>query len=286
MYNHIMKGSGLLAFLLTILFTLKWYVGYSDKWLWYGIPVLFLCLTLSLGVHWILLRRRGFYDWNVSEITVTIEYKDDDGSEVHVRRSQTMYPNRDGVRSARIGVSPSPEHGYIQLSRNEDWNPTPVSGRSPFGRRPSDCNVTKKWFREARGYYLLIQPRELDSFPYPEFSGLLRPKKYPKDYFSLKLEGTVIYKDSYTEDEEYFQLKLNNHPGLIDSLFFELILPATWSTCPDVNLFRINTKGFQKTQMTERGSDGKKRRFHAKVRACSDETLRVDWRRTTVRPPG
>ena len=285
MYNPIIISAvrifSIFLTLSTVLFLLERYFDFGKEWLWYGIPVLFLCLTLSGGVHWILLRRRGSHNWNVSNIVVKIEYQDDQGSEVHVTRSQTMYPNRAGVHFARISVSSPPEHGDIKLDRYKHWNPMPVPGSSLFGRTPSHCNVSKEWFREARGFYLLIQPEKSGSFPYPEFSGLLGPKKYPKEYFSLSIEGTTIYKDSYTEDEEYFLLKFND-PLLIDSLHFELILPATWSTCPDVNLFRINTKGFDKTQMSERNSDEKMRRFSAqmtKIRVCSNETLRVDWRR-------
>ena len=242
----------------------------------------FLCLILAWSIYWFLRRRRGSHNWNVSEITVTIEYKDADGSEVHVTRSQTMYPNRNGVRDARIGVSSSPEHGYIDLeNRNELWNPSPVPGRSPFGREPSTCNVSKEWFRKERGFYLLIRPEGLDPFPYPQFSGLLRPKKYPMEYFRLDIEGTVIYKNSYTEDEEYLELKFP-HPGLIYSLYFELILPAKWSDCPDVNWFHIRANEFKKTQMTQTYVDEKTRRLSAKAgktKIHQGETLRIDWRK-------
>lgn len=296
MYNHIRVSGGLFVSLSSALSLPGMYFIDADKWLWYGIPLLLLCLILSVGIHWDLRRRRGSHRWNISKFHVKIKYENGGGSKVRVTRSLEMYPNRRGVRDARIGVSSSPEQGYIDLEeedRDAQWNPSPVPGRSPFGREPPDCNVSKEWFRKERGFYLVIRPQGSEPFPYPEFSGLFRPKKYPMEYFKLDIEGTVIYRNSFTEDEEYLEFKFP-YPALINSLNFELILPKKWSDCPDVNWFRINADEFKKTPMAERDSDETTRRFSAgadKTKLREGEILRIDWRkgelgRTTMCPSG
>lgn len=249
----------------------------SDHTVLYGYMIGF---SLVLVAKIILIRRRGPYNWNVTNIQITIDYQEKDGSIVLVKRSQIMYPNRDGVRLAAIHVSSGPENGAIEPYQEQSWNARSVIGRSPLGRLAPNCNVSKQWLREARGFWLYIQPEGSAPFPYPK-SGILRPRQYPKNYFHLKIEGVAVYRNSYMEDEEYFQLTVGGSGRpLVNSVVFELMLPCEWAECPEVTLFRENKDELKKQKVAEiYSSDKEKRKFISEVRDCKDETLRLDWRR-------
>ena len=220
-----------------------------------------------------LLLRRGRHNWNVSSLAVTVEYLSEDGSKVEVRRTQIMSPNRADVHSARIRLSSGPERGRVETGR---W-PVQQTPGSVLGQQAAAVCIEKSRFREDRGTWLYIHTSNSKPFPYPGYIALLHPKWFPQKFFSLTLKGASLYRNSFTENEEYLQTRVES---LVDSVKFKLILPVAWSKEPKVNLYRMREAGLEKVPMEglKGGSEGKME-FGTEIRGSSNETLRLDWRR-------
>lgn len=242
-----------------------------------------IVFAILMGVgYYLLLRRRGLHDWNVSEITLTVEYHDDNGANVSVTRKQVIYPNRPRVRYARIGLSTGPEAGAVKQSR-EAWHVTTGTGVI-LGQKAPPCTVDELWFREGNSLWYYMRPSSRNSeksnrsFPYP-LVGILAPKKFPSRFFHLNIEGKTTYQNSYLQDDEYYILHIdepsNRH---VDKVTLNLILPENWSSRPEVATIRFDSEDIEMHGMQGRVEQGR-RIFSIELFNCERETIRLDWRK-------
>lgn len=239
-------------------------------------------LLVALGTYALYLRR-GRHSWNVASLEIVVRYLQDDGSKVSVQRTQTIYPNRPGLRSARIGVSSGPEHG--RADPGAPWTVKAIPGTSWFGERPQETRPETSTFREARGYWLYVHTAT--GFPYPKYAGLLQPRSAPQKFYGLQISGESIYSGSYLDDEEYLQIKVED--AEIEKVSVKLDLPAKWSDEePSVNLHRVHVNGVdsyvvpKEINGEEEQPTDHRRRYCFSVFRCSHETLRLDWRRRSA----
>ena len=238
-------------------------------------------LTLLLiAVFYVLLLRRGRHAWNVDSLEITIKYEDVQGEQVTIRRDQTIYPNRSGVRAARIRLSHGADPDKLD---QENWTPQGVHGRA-FGRRPPVCNPDRDFFRQAAGHWLyIIPPDDNGEFPYPGLLSLFRPRHYPHNYYRIEIVGSTSYRDCFTADDEYYQLNLGDATDApwIRAISFTLILPDQWAEKPSVNLYRMSATRLDRIAVASQKDPDNPgfTRFTANTQDCSHETLRLDWRK-------
>lgn len=258
-------------------------VGHYSNWQFFGLSAPLLAFFVVTVVMYLLIRRRGLHSWNVSSLDITIEYNDEEGKDVVVRREQTIYPNRSGVRAARIRVSSKPDIDPDHDAPN--WRAQPVPSRA-LGRREPSCEIQTTDFRQNQGTWLYIHPVDFSAFPYPGLLALIRPRDLPRKFFHVKIEGTTTYRNSFLEDREYFELQVENPENpFIETVSFTLILPRAWADEPKVKLYRMTSTGLVAIQVEPLQDRVNEDNFHfrAETHDCTGETLRLDWRRPRSR---